>query len=74
MVFMQNYADGGGSADSIVEIQEVKPSEKDYPWNCSDSQGVGMKPEVAHSRTRYNDSCAERNVKPEVTHGGTRHT
>ena len=23
-----------------------------------------MKPEVAHSRTRYNDSCAERNVKP----------
>ena len=39
---MRNYADGGGSADYLVEIQEVKPSEKDYPWDCSDGQGVGM--------------------------------
>ena len=41
-IFIRNYADGGGSADNIVEIQEVKPSEKDYPWNYSDSQGVGI--------------------------------
>jgi hypothetical protein len=41
-IFMRNYADGGGPADNIVEIQEVKPSEKDYPWNCFDRQGVEM--------------------------------
>ena len=33
VVFMRNYANEGMSADNLVEIQRVKPSEKDYPWN-----------------------------------------
>jgi hypothetical protein len=41
-IFMRNYADRGGPADNLVEIQWVKPPEKDYPWKCFDRQGVGM--------------------------------
>jgi hypothetical protein len=41
-IFMRNYTDGEGIADNIVEIQRIRPSKKDYPWNRSDRQGVGI--------------------------------